>query len=313
MPESEDTMTRYLLGELSEAEQSALEQAYFTYRSVFDQVVKLENRLVDGYVRGELSAQKRTRLEQYYLAHPQRRERVKFAEALAAKLSQLEAARSTERSMSVESWWARLLASAQSPRLALGFAMVLLLIAVGGVWFFAETRRLHRELAETQAERSKQEQREQALQKQIADERLRAEQATAELNRLHTEQQSSSTAPSQPAFVSFLLMVGGVRGADTGPPAVLVIPSGTEQVHLQLKLKESDYQSYRAVLQPVGGKEIFSRANLKAKLARSGASISFVVPAGKFDTGDYVLTLKGVTQTGEVEDMSKSIFHVEKK
>ena len=30
-------------------------------------------------------------------------------------------------------------------------------------------------------------------------------------------------------------------------------------------------------------------------------------------TGDYILTLKGISQTGEVEDVSRSLFRVEKK
>lgn len=329
MNESEQTMTRYLLGELSEAEQSALEQRYFSDPHVFDQVAQAENQLVDDYIRGELSPQARARLEQYYFAHPKRRERAKFAEALATKLDQVEAVKgSAEPSVQMESWWARLLAALSGRRLALGFSMALLLIVVGGVWSLTERRRQQRELAQTQAAQADQARRERELQQQLTDERIRANELAAkesqanelaaELERRRAQQQTAQTKPGTPArsvptFATLLLTVGGVRGADTGPPAVLVIPAGTEQVHLQLKMKENDYQSYGVVLQPVGGKEIFSRASLKAKPARSGASFLFVVPAGRFATSDYILTLKGITQTGEVKDLSKSIFRVEKR
>ena len=109
------------------------------------------------------------------------------------------------------------------------------------------------------------------------------------------------------------LTIGGVRGVDTGPPTVLVIPAGTHQVRIQLSLRENNYQGYQAVLQPAGGKEILNRQRLLARTNKSGASLSLIIPANKFATGDYILTLKGVRQNGEVEDVSKSLFHVEKK
>src|SRR5215831_8928385 len=75
MSESNQALTRYLLGELSEAECSALEQRYFTDPALFDQIVEVENELADDYARGRLDVQTRQRFETHYLNHPQRRER----------------------------------------------------------------------------------------------------------------------------------------------------------------------------------------------------------------------------------------------
>jgi hypothetical protein len=116
-----------------------------------------------------------------------------------------------------------------------------------------------------------------------------------------------------PTFVSLLLTIGGARGTDTRPPATLVIPPGTEQVRLQLDLKEQDYPSYRAVLQAVGGEEVLRRPSLTPKPTASGARLVLVVPARQLATGDYLLTLKGVHPSGEVEEVSQSLFRVEKK
>src|SRR4051812_14731756 len=106
MDELEQNMMRYLLGELSGQEQAALEGKYFTDPQVFDQVLKTESELVDGYVRGQLSAEVRERFEESYLKHPARRERVQFARALAAKLDQAgePAARSGQTDLPA-SWW----------------------------------------------------------------------------------------------------------------------------------------------------------------------------------------------------------------
>ena len=79
MDELEQTITRYLLGELTEQEQAALEKSYFKDPLVFNQVLQVESALVDSYARGQLSSEVRERFEQYYLNHPSRRERVEFA------------------------------------------------------------------------------------------------------------------------------------------------------------------------------------------------------------------------------------------
>ena len=317
MDESEQIITRYLLGELSEGEQTALEVKYFNDQKLFDRVVQVENDLVDRYVRGLLSPETLDRIELHYLAHPKRRERAKFAAALAAKVNQSNAI-AVGSSAIAESWWSRLRNSMRGPKLAWAFAIVLLLLAGVALWFVIEGRRLHQDLAKTEAERARHEQVERELKEQVANEQQRSQQRSAELDRLRAEQRALQPSPtptvnSAPSFVSLALTIGGVRGTETGPPAVLVIPSGTQQVRIQLSLRENDYQSYQVVLQPAGGKEIFSRQSLQARTNKSGASLTLPISANKFTTGDYILTLKGVMQNGQVEDVSKSLFHVEKK
>jgi hypothetical protein len=116
-----------------------------------------------------------------------------------------------------------------------------------------------------------------------------------------------------PTYASLLLTVGGVRGGDAGKTPTLVIPPGTAEARLQLNLKENTHASYSVSLQAVGGREIFSRQGLKPRNTESGASVTLVVPSRKFATGDYILTLSGVGQDGEIDDLSKSIFRVNRK
>src|SRR5215208_6229734 len=86
MNDATHLMTRYLLGELSEGEQSALEQACFDDPRVFAELTAAEEGLVDDYARDRLSPEVRARFERVYLADPRRRERVQFAHALIARL-----------------------------------------------------------------------------------------------------------------------------------------------------------------------------------------------------------------------------------
>src|SRR6266511_3274503 len=134
MNDSTHTMTRYLLGALSEAEQTALEEEYFGDPRVVDEVAKVESALVDDYVRGRLAPEARRRFEQVYLSDPRRRDRVKFAEALATRLDQASAPGAVSRGESLAArsrWpagWGRFVERVGVPRPALGFALASLLI-----------------------------------------------------------------------------------------------------------------------------------------------------------------------------------------
>ncbi len=311
------TMERYLLGELSEAERSALEQEYFSNVQTFDQLVEAENELTDKYARGQLSPETRVRFENYYLAHAELRERVRFSRALAAKVDQRNEI--PERSVQTESSLNRWLALLRGPKVGWAFSIILLLLAAGATWSLIKVRRLQQDLVRVESERATQAQHERDLQQQVTSERQRAEQLSAELDRMRAEHAISLPSPSPSAsesslsFVTLALTVSGIRGSEGGPPALLVIPAGTEQVRLQLTLEDSDYKNYRAALQAAGGKEIFSWSRLRPKTTKSGTSLDLIIPAQKFSSGDYVLTLRGISQSGEAQDVSKSIFRVERK
>ena len=320
MNELERTMTRYLLGELSESEQSALEERYFTDPQIFNEVLETESELVDGYVRGQLANEVRERFEQSYMAHPARSERVKFAAALTTRLDQKKEPVTREQLTLPVSWWQRLLAllGGQRPTLRFSVALATLLVVFAGVWGFIEVRRRQSELAQTEVARDAERQRrERELSQQRADESKRAEELAAERERVERspEQitQPTPTVDSAPHSVTLALTVGGVRGGDNTKIPTLVIPPGTTQARLLLNLKENNYPSYRASLQTIAGVEIFSQTGLKPGRAKTGASFVFTVPAHKFAGGDYVLTLRGINPDGEVDDLSKSLFRVEKK
>lgn len=316
MNDRQQTIQRYLLGELTESERTALEQEYFNDQQLFEQIVEVENDLVDKHSRGLLSTETRDRFKDYYLDHAQRRERARFAEALRAKLDDakdVEVAAST----STETLLERLSAALSGPRLAWALSIAVLLFAGLAGWFFIETRRLRQELATTESERAAREGHERQLQQQVTNEQLRAEKLSQEVERLRIQPEAASPSPSPEdklasTFATLILTIGGTRSTD-GSPAVLQIPARTEQVRLQLDLRENNYTRYQGVLQSAEGKTIFTSRQLTAVNKKTGANLTLVVPARIFPAGDYILTMRGVTRTGEVEDVSKSLFRVERK
>jgi hypothetical protein len=312
--QKEKTIWHYLLGELSESEQSLLEEQYFKDHTLFEEIVRVENELVDKYARGLLPPATRDRFEKYYLDHPQRRERARFAEALAERIGEGE--HTVLRPSAEASWFQRWLVSLRGPKLVWALAAAVLLIAAVAGWFFLDSRRLERQQAGIESERIAREQRERELQQQAEQERLPAARTSSE--REQTEIPPGSTGqPSeekkQPATATLILTIAGSRGPEAGPPSLLVIQSGTEQVKLRLILRENDHVSYQAVVLSAGGSVVFSSRRIRAANGKSGPSLTFNAPARAFPAGDYILTLRGVSKTGEVEDVSKSLFRVERK
>jgi anti-sigma factor RsiW len=327
MDELEQITTRYLLGELSEPEQIALEEKFFTDPQVFNQVLQAESKLVDAYARGQLSNEMRERFEQSYLQHPARRERAKFASALTTRLDRdPESVMPGKPSPTLASRWQRLLSSLRGRRPTLRFAIALatLLIMLAGGWIFVGIRRQQqREAAQMQTARENEEQqareREAARQQPATSapptEKPPAETASSAPSSPQPAPQSSPnpTVSPAPPVVFLALKVGGVRGGDNGRTPILVIPQGTTQARLLLPLKDNSYSRYRLSLEKIGGTEIFRQTDVKPRSTKSGARFVFTVPARRFANGDYALTVSGINPDGGADDLSKSLFRVEKR
>src|SRR5262245_22253804 len=204
----EDLIKRYLLGELSAAEQTALEDEYFGDESKYDQICKAEDELLNRYARGSLSENDRERFEQSYLTNPGRRRHVMFAKALAQvvdeNLAEMRAAPQTTESGRMgrpgagPSWWSQLAGLPRglhfAPRLALIIAA--LLIVFGGAWLVVETSRLRAQLAAARREGETHRQRAQAQAQQIAALEAQSRQLTEERERLQAQLRAAKEADS---------------------------------------------------------------------------------------------------------------------
>jgi anti-sigma factor RsiW len=309
-------MTRYLLGQLSDAERAELEQDYLSDPRTLDQLVQFEADLLDDFVRGRLSPELHEQLARVYLANPERRARLKFSEALVEQLAREPSPATDAPSLAPSSWWQRFVASLKNRPTTFAFsAALVVLLALGSAWLLLRSARLRNELKQEQATQAAQEQHERELEQELAQEEARKQDLTAQLERERAQptpqNQTSPAEKPAPAFVSLLLVAGDVRGAQPETPT-LSIPKGTAEAHIQLQLGENEYESYQLELHEVGGKTIFNRQQVKPAITKSSANFAFSVPATKFVTGNYILSLKGVLRSGEVEDVSKSLFRVTK-
>lgn len=81
-----DRLTAYLLGELAEQDQLALEREYFVDDSVYQQLIVIEDELAYDYVENRLSADRRGQFEKTIGATERGRRNVELAQSILAAL-----------------------------------------------------------------------------------------------------------------------------------------------------------------------------------------------------------------------------------
>src|SRR5580765_3772227 len=162
-------LVRYLLGSLNEIETERLDELSITDDGVASRLTAVENDLVDGFVRRELSAETMDRLRAHYLVSPARRDKVRFAETLAAYRRREEPVQ-VPRGRRIVPW----------PALA---AAALLVLTTSG-YLLVEGMRLRSQVAATQSARAALEERERQLQRQVDAQRAAQEDAEKELAQL---------------------------------------------------------------------------------------------------------------------------------
>jgi hypothetical protein len=311
----DERITRYLLGRLTEDEQTAVEEEYFADPEKFEAVWAAENDLVDAYVRGRLPRDERKLFERHYLQSPKHRERIAVAGKLLEAANRLaaEGAIATQVVEPTSSWWSRIretLNSARALRIGLVVATILLL-SVGLTWLLLERARLNSELGRAQARLSEQQRLELETASQLAAERKQNDKLKSELNRLQETISKDSSQPSdqieRPSILSFFLSPTLVRSGSE--PQQIAITGGTEMVRLRMMIEKGDLRKFQAVVRTVEGTQIMNQRSL---IPRSN-TIAVNIPANKLPLGDYILTLSAITPPGETEEINRYFFRIHRK
>ena len=305
-------MTRYLLGDLPENDQAAVEQEYFADPEKFEEVWAAENELVDRYARGRLSRGERELFKRNYLQSPKHRDRVEVARKLleAADRQVVESSVAPQVVNPAPSLRSRLieaLSIPRMPRFLLPATAFLLLFSVIS-WLAIERARLNEEIGKTKAQLSDQQRREREIADQLAAEREQSGKLKSELDRLLG---TLATKPPRtpPSILSFFLkpMLTPRSGGETQPQ--ITIPRETDLVRLRMKIEKDDPRRFQAAIRIVGGPQVWNQRSLKS----SSGAITVNVPADKLPLNDYILTLSVMTPSGETEVINRYPFRVIRK
>jgi len=321
----EDACARYLLGELSEQEQTELEEAYFADDSLFERFLAVKDDLIDAYARGDLTGPSRERFEQHFLASEPRQQRVEeargFIRAVTAASTNPAAVNTNNPApaATTTSWWQPISSLFASRPLIWQAAL-----AAGLLMALAGSLLLVRQFQNQRAERERV-QNEEATRRKQEEERLRVqappgnEDQSARSSNTASNENDKNPQPktvnnkqtSAPTQVASLVLLP-FNSRDVSGTNSLTLHSDTRAVRLQLVFKGESYSRYDVVLRTVGGEQVLHRGGLKAAANGAGKSVTLIFNPSLLRNQDYIMTLNGLTATGQLEAIDDYYFRVER-
>jgi hypothetical protein len=341
----EATVRQYLLDELAPDERGRLEERLMTEDALFARLVELEeaqeDELIDQYVHEQLSADERERFERVFLSTTERREKLNLVRELKSNAtSEAFHARHKRKGKKKKGPGSSyFLAFFQFQNSLVGFSLsvALLLAVVGGLLLFSRVRRLESELSQLRAERlapplpaptsdqelarlrARNEELEAGI-RQSDEERGKLNQELAALKSQGREvkEPPTKTPPTsrQTPVLSLVLPLVSSRSLEPGQDRQLALPAGPSRVRLLLDLDivdPDDYKKYRVVLKSRNGNEVW-RDN-RPLIEKSGDQSRIVVspPARLLNTGEYLVELSGIPESGSRIPIGIYSFRVTKK
>ena len=307
MERDNQKLRKYLTGDLPEPEALKIETEFLSNDEAFEQLNEIENDLIDEYVRGELPASERSLFEKNYLTTPLHRQRVLlsqnlFRAAAAEKVADKKVIASTS------TWWfSDLFSSLKIRQLVWAFAAIL--IALLGTWFLLRPQPstvINPEIARVEATP-------QTTSSQISSPTPAPSKSETQNSKSNTPKPETRNLP--PVFLLHgAFDINETRGiGSTGRPnskktQTLTIEKGEPKLTLQMSLEGERYAKYQSEIRAIDTSKSFT-ITTKA-LAKSAKNISLTIPAARLANADYILTLSGVTATGEVEEINQYPFRV---
>lgn len=332
---TDDLITRFLLGELSDEERTEIEERFLADNEFFEAVLSAEDALLDRYLLGQLSDEQRQRAERLFHSSPRQRGEVSFTEELiasvrepepggvqtapaawhsanAVRLGEKAAVRDAADSSSEDS--THTLPSMPTgmkfftPRFnwAAGLALVLVCFALV-VWLLYNYSRRPR--PQPVVEQNNPEAREKL-----------SEEARGKV----VNSETPETAPDKNATPEELVVPQHKRKLDVIASVLLTpttlgrgggsdtvrIRTGTRRVQLQLELDEGTrYGRYSVLVTTFEGHKVWSMDALDASQIKKGR-LTLTLPSSLLTYNDYRVELKGLPDRGEPVHVADYVFKV---
>lgn len=314
------TIVSYLLGRLPEEEQVRLEQEYFSDAELFQQFVVVEDQLIDDYLRDQLSKRDRRLFEEHFLSSPRRAERVELARHLIKAVSGPPADGAPANAVSysvLNSPRPHLSKGLRSLNPVAGFslALVLLLMIAGGAWLLVQNASLKDQIEQLHARQALQAERERELEQQLADATGRKTDPVEQdqSDAADTTPKTQKDGRPAPALVLPLVLKPGLaRGG--GSANRFEIPRQNRMLQIQAVFQtDAEHATYKVEIRTAEGKRILTRGRLLANSNGSARAVILNLQSSMLPEGAYVLTLSGVSASGEIHPLEDYAFTVIKR
>jgi len=296
-PGQADELVQYLLGVLPPEETERLDEASIVDDDIAARLRRVEDDLVDSYVRGQLSGDTLAQFESHYLASRHRRERVEFARKFLRAVDKVD----KETGPVV----AEAAPKTRASKLVATLAVAAALSLIAGGALLLQTVRLGRGLRDAQSDRVAVDQRARDLEREVNE--LRAANAAA-AKELARARESSATVVREPATVALVLFP---QTRSIGPVPTLAMPVGTEQLGFELRLESNDFPSYQVGLRDPAVNTVIWRSGWIAPKSSAGqSSVRVGVPARALKPQHYSLDLSGRGTAGSTEVVGSYAFEL---
>jgi hypothetical protein len=280
---------------MTEQEQERVEEQFFLDPAYLEELQALEEELIRDYLANRLSDRERKGMEVVYLDSPELARRVGFSRSLMNSLSRLRSERREEQVSLRQSLLARWL---QRPLLKVSLTTLCVIIFVAVPALLFQTIRLNGALDQAQSMRAALEEKNRELERQLDEQRLRADQMREQLERERDslEDELVRLDQSQTMIASLVVSGNSVRSVE---PKKVVIQSSTIRIRFELIIDNKiDYPGYAVRLKTAGGDYIPLQTSPRIRRTASGSVAIVSLAADLFTTGSYTLRLSGVSASG---------------
>jgi hypothetical protein len=244
----------YLLGKLSPAEETRMEEEYVADPQRQNELVEIEDELVDRYLEGQLSHEERKNVEARFLSSPRGRRKLELARSLIAVAAEVNGTKSVPKSSAGMVLGPFRLFTRFPFRFALA-AMVLVLVLVLARSIRNRPGRDHQQMV-------------------------------VKPTPTVTPANNPEEAPQATAIASIVLQP---VSREIVRPQEVKLDSGITQLRLQLEV-EGNRKSYAVKL--LGGGQIkWVGRGLRVQFANSGRTIAILLPATLFKSDEYMVLL----------------------
>ncbi len=314
--ETDDIAGKFLLGKLTDAEQTEIEKRYFQDKKLFEEILIAENELIDAYAAGKLSAEDQKRFESRLLLNPKQRQRVGFAKTFLEYASKQSLAAENPNSSQVKSAWTAFISGlfSNKPVFSFAFAAALLIIFGGGIWLILDRRAIqNNQSGDLAVIHTPQQAQDEKIPNEINNSNQKIE-SEPEVLPPHDSIERKKTPPIKqetpqkedaPRVFSLILSPGLTR--DAGTSQRFTIPPKTDFVKMSLKFEETNLSSFQAILETVEGNQVWRSGKLKS---RSGNSVDILIPAKNLKNADFILSLKRLADNGIYEPVADYSFTI---
>jgi hypothetical protein len=310
----EQTILRYLHGELLEPEIDTLEERFFLDDDLHMEIQAVEIELIDRYIRKAMPPEERGRFEQKYMVTPERLLKVNESRSFRDVLDAVRAETAQHDDQPAVSWLERLFGnfSLSLPTMQYAAAGIIILMALGMAWLLYDRTRTQQELL---AARNAQLESETVLTNELArkEDELRtrlAEQTRGEsetLSALEMEiaelrrqledprrQTVPESAPAPQAPVIATIFLPAVRGP--GVPVNVVIARSAKAANVQVPVGDGGEGPFEIAITREA-ETVAAASGISPRRTAKGSVVSVSVPTRKLTEGRYEVNIRA--QSGE--------------